>query len=361
MKKMIFIIVLLLLPFFCHAQDQTYKARVIEVIAEQNRELSDGTQARQQKLKLKILDGDKIGQEIVFDGFGDYDALKKNIYQVDDKVLLLASYDDTGKVNYYITDYVRTNSLFLLTVLFGLSIIVVGGIKGFRSLLSLIATFFVVVKYIIPQILAGANPLFVTLLGSFIILLIIIYITEGFRINAHIAVVSIFISLVITVLISWVFVDLAQLSGLASEEVSFLVGLNSHTINFQGLLLAAIIIGTLGVLDDIVIAQVATAEEIMKADPYKSKLEVFKSTYRVGVSHISSMTNTLFLAYVGVSLPLLILFVSGKSAFSTWSQIANNEAIATEIVRTLAGSIGLILSVPISTGIAVWWLFARKK
>jgi uncharacterized membrane protein len=193
------------------------------------------------------------------------------------------------------------------------------------------------------------------LIGSFLILFLIIYVTEGFKKRSHITVLSIFLSLVITVFLSWFFVSLTKLTGVSSEETGFLVELAGRVINFKGLLLAGIIIGVLGVLDDVVIAQVATVEQIEDVDPSLSGMDLFKRSYEVGVSHISSMTNTLFLAYAGVSMPLLILFLSGQSAFSDWTQIINNEAIATEIVRTLAGSIGLILSVPISTAIAVWW------
>ncbi len=156
---------------------------------------------------------------------------------------------------------------------------------------------------------------------------------------------------------SWFFVKVAKLTGISSEETAYLINLGvGAKINFQGLLLAGIIIGTLGVLDDVVISQVAAVEQIIKTNPKQNFKEIFKKAHEIGVSHISSMTNTLFLAYAGVSLPLLILFLSGQSAFSSWLQIINNEIIATEIIRTLAGSTGLILSIPISTFLAVWIL-----
>jgi uncharacterized membrane protein len=335
--------------------DEFFIAKVVEVIAEQTTTLPDGKKARQQKLRLLGLSGQFKGKEVIFNGIGDFDVINKKIYQKGDKVLAVASYDDQGQVHYYVTDYVRTSGLGWLAIVFILAVLVVGRWKGLRSLVALAATFFVLIKFIIPRILTGANPLLITLVGSAAVLLLIVYITEGFNARSHIAVLSIFLSLVITVALSSFFVGLTKLSGLASEETSFLVSLLGQTINFQGLLLAGIIIGTLGVLDDVVISQVAAVEEILKANKYQSRKEVFQSAYRVGVSHISSMTNTLFLAYAGASLPLLILFVSGQSAFRGWGQVINNEAIATEIVRTLAGSIGLILSVPIATLVAVWW------
>lgn len=365
--KTILIAAIIVCPFFARAQNtedaqgarnKFYQAEVIEVIKEQTTELSDGSSARQQDLKLKGLEGEIKNKEIIFNGIGNYDVAGKNLYKTGDKVLVIQSLDFEGNPSYYITDFVRTNTLWWLATAFILSLIVIGGFKGFRSILSLIFTFLVIVKYIIPKILDGADPITITLIGSFLILLLIIYVTEGFKKRSHIAVLSIFISLVITVFLSWFFVNLTKLTGVSSEETGFLVELAGRIINFKGLLLAGIIIGVLGVLDDIVIAQVATVEQIEAVDPSLSRMELFKRSYEVGISHISSMTNTLFLAYAGVSMPLLILFLSGQSAFSDWTQIINNEAIATEIVRTLAGSIGLILSVPISTTIAVWWVKA---
>ncbi len=340
-------------------QDKIFKAEVIEILRERQTVLPDGTVAEQQDLLLRGLEKEFADREIEFKGIGEFDVIKKNIYQVGDKVLMVAVVDHEGNVQYYITDYVRTNSLWWLALVFVLSLFIVGGWKGLRSLIALIITFFVIIQYIIPSILAGNSPLFTVLIGSLMILLIIIYLTEGFRARSHIAVASIFLSLIITAALSWFFVSLTKLSGLASEEIYFLITIGEQVINFKGLLLAGIIIGALGVLDDVVISQVATVEQLAKANSYQSRGEIFKRAYKVGVSHISSMTNTLFLAYVGVSLPLLILFVSGQSAFTNWLQIINNEAIATEIVRTLAGSIGLILSVPIATAVAVWW-FGKK-
>ena len=174
------------------------------------------------------------------------------------------------------------------------------------------------------------------------------------------AVISIFISLFLTIIISRAFVALAKLTGAASEDVLFLFNIEGVTLNLEGLLLAGIIIGALGGLDDVVISQVATVEQLKSANTNLKGKALFKKAYRVGVSHIASMTNTLFLAYAGVSLPLLILFVSGESVFTGFTQAINTELMATEIVRTLAGSIGLILSVPIATLIATFWFSKRK-
>lgn len=366
MKKIIIIILaaVLIFPVFAKAQettapDKTFKAIVIKVVKEQNTKFRDGTAAWQQQLKLKGLEEEFKDKIVEYNGIGEVDVIKKNIYKEGDKVLVVASLNDQNEYTYYVTDYVRGNSLLVLFLIFIASLLLVGGWKGLRSVLSLGLTFLIIMKYIVPQILTGADPIIVTVIGSFVILFLIIYLTEGFNAHAHVSVLSIFLSLIITVVLSSLFVGFTKLSGLASEETSFLVGLGTQAINFQGLLMAGIIIGTLGVLDDIVISQVAVVQQLHKADLFQDRWQLFKKAYSVGISHISSMTNTLFLAYAGASLSLLILFGSGQSGFSGWGQAVNNEMIATEIVRTLTGSVGLILSVPISTFIAVWW--AKRK
>jgi len=365
MKKII-LLLFLLAPIFVFAQvdntprDAFFKAEVVEIIEQQKTILPDKTETEQQNLMFRGLEGDFKGKEINFNGIGEIDVINKNIYKAGDRVLVVASFDAEGNAAYFITDYVRTKSLWGLAIAFVLALIIVGGKKGLRSLIALALTFLVIIKYIIPQILAGASPLITTLIGSVIILLIIIYITEGFRARSHISVISILFSLIIAIFLSWLFVSLSKLTGAASEEILFLSNIGGQVINFKGLLLAGIIIGALGVLDDVVISQVRTVEQIAKANRSLDRREIFKHAYKVGVSHVASMTNTLFLAYAGVSLPLLVLFISGESAFLSWGQVINNEAIATEIVRTLAGSIGLVLSVPIATLVAVWWYKAKE-
>ncbi len=337
-------------------KDQVFKAQVVEILQDQETTLPDGNVARQQNIKLKGLNNDFVDKEIVFSGIGDFDAINKNIYKVGDLVLAVASFDAENNSHYYIIDYVRNKALTWLFGFFALMLLAVGRWKGLRSLISLFLTFLLIIKYLIPQILSGADPIVVTLISSLVILAIVIYLTEGFGRVSHIAMLSMLISLSLAIFLSWFFVEVVKLSGFASEEMSFLITLSSGTINFKGLLLAGIIIGFLGVLDDVVISQIATVEQLLVADPNQNRRDLFKKAHKVGIAHISSMTNTLFLAYAGASLPLLVLFSSGESAFNSFGDIINNEGIAEEIVRTLTGSIALILAVPISTWIAVRWL-----
>jgi len=363
MKKLL-ILLLIFIPQITLAQEgvkdeAVFKAEVTEILAEKRTELPDGSQQVQQNLRLKGLEGEYQDREIEFNGIGDLEVLSSQAYKAGDKVVMAVSYGPDNTPIFYVVDYVRINALWWLAAIFMAILFAVGRFKGVRSIISLVLSFAVIIKYIIPQILHGASPLMVTLVGSLFILFIIIYITEGFTPRAHLAVVSIFISLFLTIIISQFFVTLAKLTGATSEDVLFLFDLEGVKINLQGLLLAGIIIGALGVLDDVVISQIATVEQLKGANAGLGGRTLFKKAYEVGVSHIASMTNTLFLAYAGVSLPLLILFVSGQSVFTSFSQAVNTELLSTELVRTLAGSIGLILSVPIATIVATFW-FSRK-
>ena len=367
MKK-IFLTILffvLLLPVLVQAdtkvinEDVVFKAKVVEILDQVEKQAASGQKITQQNLKLVGLEEPFLDKYVKFEGIGDIVTVKNNVYKVNDKVLVAAAYDDNGSPQFFVTDYQRNTGLLILTIVFVLSLVFVGGFKGLRSLLSLIITFFIIIKFIIPQILHGANPIAITLIGSLIILLLVLYITEGFHKRTHIAVVSIMFSLIVSIFISWIFVNLVKITSMASDEITYLVSLGDHSINLEGILLAGIIIGTLGVLDDVIISQIASVEQINEANKYQGRWEIFKKAYKIGVSHISSMTNTLFLAYTGASIPLLLLFVSGHTAFKNWSQIVSSEVIAVEIVRTLSGSIGLILAVPISTFIAAWWF--KKK
>ena len=357
--KLLFFVIVFSFPLFSQAQslsgDQIYKATVTKVIEQKINTLPDGTNVEQQKLELQIYSGDKKGETIVFNGIGNFDVAKKNLYKVDEQVLVDASVDDQGNLTYFVIDYVRTFGIKVLFFFFCLILLLVGGLKGIRSLFSLGISFLVIVNFIIPQILKGSNPFLICLLGALFILIFSIYTTEGINNKSHVAIISILGGLVFTLLSAWFFVFLTKLSGMADEETMYLINVAGKNINFYGLLLAGIIIGTLGVLDDVVISQIAIVEQLLSSSPYDSFKEIFVKAHKIGVSHISSMTNTLFLAYAGASLPLLILFKSGKSAFSNLGDVINNEAIATEIVRTLTGSIGLMISVPIATALAAWW------
>lgn len=357
--KIFIILFLFFLPLQLSAQEVYYRAEVMQIIAQEDYQREDGSYGTRQHLLLRIENNDKAGEEIIINNLDGFDVLSQNTYQTGDKVIVAYYQAEAGAGYYQIQDYVRTKSLFWLALIFVLLIIIVGRWKGVRAILGLALSFLVIMYFIIPRILAGQSPLLVGILGSLAILCVLIYLTEGWRKLSHLSILAIVISLGVTASLAVIFTNLANLLGGGSDEVLFLIGLGESTLNFKGLLLTGIIIGTLGVLDDVVVSQVSLVDEISSANPTLSKKDVFQRAMKVGVTHIGAMTNTLFLAYAGAALPLLLLFSVQSPPFLSFFDVINNELIATEIVRTLTGSIGLTLAAPIATLIGV--LFLNKK
>jgi len=368
MKKILLLTIsfFLLSPTILFAQDnqepkeEIFKARVVEIIEQNNVTRDDGSISIQQKLKLEGLEGRWKDKEIIFDGT-EFDVLSTSDYKINDKVLINYSVGLEGEENFYVIGFSRTSPIYWLAFLFALVVIAVGRLKGFRALIVLLLTFLIILKFIIPKILTGSNPLLIAIIGCLFILILSVYITEGLKRTSTIAIFSILISLIITGLLSVWFSAITKLTGFASEETTYLVGLAGGNINIKGLLLAGIIIGALGVLDDVIISQVALVKELKISNPELTKRKIYNQAMRVGISHLSSMVNTLFLAYAGASLPLLILFSVKQPPFLTFNQVIDNEMMATEIVRTFTGSIGLVLAFPIATFLAVHFIKKVKN
>lgn len=368
-KKIIFLFTFLLLPNLVLAQtptkanranDLVFKAQVVRILEERTVNREDGSKAVQQNLLLRGLENEWSNKEIEHNGISDIDMASANTYKVGDKVIISEVKNIDGSTDYFIIDFVRSSYLYWLALIFAVTIIIIGKMKGVKSLISLVLSFFIIIKFIIPNILSGNNPLVVGVVGALIILSIMIYITDGWNIKSHISVASVFFSLLATFILSWIFTGLTRLTGMGQEESIYLLGLNNGTIDFKGLLLAGILIGTVGVLDDVIVGQVELVKQIRVANPQLTNKQVYKSAFEVGNTHLGAIVNTLFLTYVGASLPLLLLFYVNPTGAASFAQVINNEMIATEIVRTLVGSIGVALSIPISTFLATVWLKDKK-
>jgi uncharacterized membrane protein len=261
----------------------------------------------------------------------------------------LSILEQAGQPTFYnLRDLERGRPMLALAALFMLAVVVFGRWQGVRSLIGLACSFAVIVGFIVPAILRGRSPVPVALVGAMAIMLTSLYLSHGFGRKTSAAVVGTSLALGLTGVLTAGFVDLAALTGLASEEAlnaSFQVG----GISLRGLLLAGIILGGLGVLDDVTVSQASLVFELRRADPAAGFAELARGAMTVGRDHISATVNTLFLAYAGASLPLLVLFVSGGDALGA---VATSEAVAAEIVRTLCGSVGLIAAVPLTTLLA---------
>lgn len=340
-------------------QEESFEAKVIEILEE--KKIPDGREQKivSQKMRLEGLSGKWKGQQFVSEEV-EIDPVIGNAFKQGDRVAVSAGHDAEGRDIFYVTDFIRRGWLYLLAAIFLAIILLIGRWRGLRAILGLAFSFFVILNFIIPKILDGENPLYTSLIYSFLMIIVGTYLVYGFNKKSSIAVLGISLSVVLTGLISVAFTALCRLSGFAQEETLFITSLTNGALDLKGLLLAGFIIGALGVLDDLAVSQVSTVQELKNANPNLSRREIYKRAMRVGIDHISSMVNTLFLAYAGAALPLLLLFTFKQPPFETFGQVLNHEVIATEIVRTLVGSIGLALAVPLSTFLAAYF-YGREK
>lgn len=271
-------------------------------------------------------------------------------FQLGDEVIVNISTDpDAGFVA--VNDRYRIPTLTLLLALFAIAVTVVGGWRGVRSLIALALTLAVIVRIVVPLILAGWNPAWVAIAAASGVTLATFLLTEGARRQTAAAVAGTAISLSLVAILATVFDALSRFSPLrGSEDAGFLISLGGTSVDLGGLVLAAVIFGALGVLDDVTVTQAATVQELYEADPRQGRWALAGRAMNVGRSHIAATVNTLVLAYVGASLPLIVLFAAGRQDPLL---IVSGEQVAVEVVRALAGSIGIVAAVPITTAIAV--------
>lgn len=233
-----------------------------------------------------------------------------------------------------------------------------GGRQGLRSLISLALSFLTIFYVLLPGILNGWNPLVASFVVASIILFFAIFFTHGWNKESAVAFGGTMLSVFLTSVLAIIAVKSTYLSGFSTDESTYLYFNTQGTLDFTGLLLGAIIIGVLGVLDDIAVTQAAVVTELYNSNSKIKPLEVYKKAMRIGREHVGALVNTLVLAYTGTALPLLLLFKTREYSFST---AINLEVFTTEIIRTIIGSIGLIITVPIVTLLAVHFLKNYKS
>ncbi|MFI5630534.1 YibE/F family protein [Streptomyces sp. NPDC051664] len=263
-------------------------------------------------------------------------------------VIVAYAPDAPHDLQYSVTDVDRKVPMALLAGIFALAVVVVGRLRGVMALIALAVSFAVLTLFILPAILQGSNPLLVAVIGASAIMLIALYMCHGLTARTSVAVIGTLISLLLIGLLGSLFIDWASLTGNTDDSTGLIHGLYPH-IDMSGLLLAGVIIGSLGVLDDVTVTQTSAVWELHQADPTMGARKLYRAGIRIGRDHIASVVNTLVLAYAGAALPLLLLFSIAQSSVGT---VANSELVAEEIVRTLVGSIGLVASVPVTTVLA---------
>ncbi len=251
---------------------------------------------------------------------------------------------------YRFADRDRESVLAWLALGFAVAVVVLGRLRGLAALAGLAATFVVLLRFVLPAILEGKSPLLVAVIGAALIAFLALYLAHGFTPMTSVALIGTLASLALTAVLASAFVEAARISGLATEE-ALIIRVGAAQIDLAGLVLGGVIIGALGAIDDMTVTQASAVWELRAANPAMSAGDLARAGMRIGRDHVASTVNTLFLAYAGASMPLLVLFVLSRQSLAT---VANTEIVATEIVRTLVGSIGLVASVPLTTWLAAY-------
>ncbi|TQM44474.1 YibE/F family protein [Pseudonocardia cypriaca] len=267
----------------------------------------------------------------------------------DDVVLSVPEDELTEPAAYAVVDFQRNTPLLVLALLFAAAVFGLGGRRGLAALAALALTATTLIAFVLPAILAGRDPLAVAVVGCCAIMFGALYLTHGISARTSTAVLGTLASLVLIGLLGTAFAELAQLTG-ADEDTANLAAALGTGVDGRGLVLAGLMIGALGALDDVTVTQTSAVWELRQADPGLRSTALFRAAMRIGRDHVASAVNTLVLAYAGTTLPLLLVFSANQRGLG---DVLTTQVIATEVVRTLVGSIGLVASVPVTTAVAV--------
>ncbi|MEZ5079074.1 MAG: YibE/F family protein [Thermoleophilia bacterium] len=251
---------------------------------------------------------------------------------------------------YAFSDFERRGSLVWLGAVFAVLVVLAARWRGLRALAGLAASLAISVFFIVPAILEGTTPILVALVGSLAILLVTLPVAHGVGPTAVAAALATAAALIATLALAELATGLAHITGFGSEEASY-IRAAGQDVSVRGMLIAGIVIAALGVLDDLTISQASTVMALHRVSPGHPPRALFVEAMRVGRDHIVAVINTLVLAYVGASLPVLLVFSIADVSFG---DAVNSEVVAAEIVATLVGSIGLMAAAPLATGIAAW-------
>lgn len=329
---------------------ETLKAEVLEVV-EQFERIIMGTEASTtvQILRVELKEGEREGEVIRLEH--DLGELKAgdDIY-----VNRLIAID--GTEYFLFKDVVRGQALLVLLVLLIVVTIIFAGSKGVRALFSLSLSLLAIIFLLVPALLAGYSPALVSMLVATLILGIILFLTHGFKPYVLMAFAGTTLAVVVTCTLAFLFTTWMQFTGFSADASVYLNFATGGRLDMSGLLLGAIIIGLLGILDDVAITQASVVQELKMANPTLKFGDLYLRAVRVGKDHIGSLINTLALAYVGTGLPLILLLMQTASSLEF---TFNQEVVAAELTRLFIGSIGLVLTVPLTTVIASWY-FGKK-
>lgn len=330
------------------------RGKVIEMVSEETAEegfFGDNSTTIIQNVKVEILTGDHKGEILHVENMID-DMLAYNInVEEGDKVLLYLEQDTEGNIiNGYISDIARDKYLVYLGIFFVLLLIIVGGMKGIKSIITLGLTILAVFKILLPMILKGYNATAISILICIGVTTITLMIISGINQKTFSAIIGTTGGVLVAGIITWIMSNVANLTGLGSEEAQMLMFIpGAENFNFEGILFSGIILGALGAVMDVSMSIASSLNELKITNPDIDKKSLIKSGMNIGKDIMGTMSNTLILAYTGGALHMMLLFMAHDFYFT---EIINRDMIASEVVRALAGSIGLIFTIPITAFVA---------
>ena len=338
-----------------------FKAKVLEIEYDdtaEKRNVSLEADIRYQHLKIEILDGSHKGETMTIRHTIERIMPGYYIFKAGDKLLIRAT-EDNGKIETVkIQEKVRDTQVYLIVGLFVALLIIIGGIKGVKTLVSLVIAVAMIFFGYIPLIIKGVNPILASLGISIPVVIITLIIISGKNIKTFVAIIGTSLGVIISGILAFIFGNFAHLTGLADDSsISLAYIPQFRNLDYKGILFGTILIGAIGAIMDVAISIASALYEINDLDKNISKKNMIISGMNIGKDMMGSMSNTLILAYVGTTLHLIILFIVYKIRFT---EIINLDSIATEIIRAMAGSIGLIITIPVTVVIGTA-IYKKKK
>jgi len=270
------------------------------------------------------------------------------VVEAGDRVVLAFVEQAPRGEQYSFQDFDRAQPLLVLLVVFVVSVLLLSRLRGVGSLVSLGFTLLLLVTFTLPAIMQGGPPLAIAVVTAATVMVVTLYLSHGFSVRTSVAMVGTLVSLLVIGLLGSLFTQLGQFTGMVDEGSQYIATV-ARQVDLTGLLLAGLVIGALGVLDDVTVTQTWAVWELADADPEATRATLFRRAMRIGRSHVASTVNTLVLAYVGATLPLLLVFSALELPFGS---AVSQEIVAQEVVRGLVGGLGIVAAVPVTTALA---------
>lgn len=338
-----------------------FKAKILEMLSDdtmEKRNIPLEADIRYQQFKIEILTGNHKGETLTIKHTIERIMPGYYIFKVGDKILIRAT-EENGKISTVkIQEKVRDTQVYLIVILFVLLLLLIGGLNGLKALLSLVIAISLIFFGYIPLIIKGVNPILASLGISIPVVVITLLIISGKNIKTFVSIVGTTLGIVISGILAFGFGNFAKLTGLSNDSAIGLAYIpHFRNLDYKGILFGTILIGAIGAIMDVAISIASALFELKEVNPQITKKEMILSGMNIGKDIMGSMSNTLILAYVGTTLHLIILFIVYKIRFE---EIINLDSIATEIIRAMAGSIGLIITIPVTVVVSAS-VYLRKR